>query len=114
MGTDEAMLVAVPFLAAEMTVDQFPLAGRVICYRRHSLGGGGPAGAGKGRRRRRRKGRGSVYQAERVKGDGEVEGGGGVRGKERGCGRLWLGGGGLKNKEGCRSGETGRIERAVT
>lgn len=87
MGTDEAMLVAVPFLAAEMAVDQFPLAGRVVCYRRHSLGEV-PAGAGKGRGRRRKR-RKSAHQAERVK---EVVvkwgwGGGGVcETEERGCG----------------------------
>lgn len=32
------MFVSVPFLAAEMAVDQFPLARRVVCYRRHDWG----------------------------------------------------------------------------
>lgn len=36
-GADEAVFVTVPFLATEMAVDQFPLAGRVVCYRRHGL-----------------------------------------------------------------------------
>lgn len=31
MRTNEAMLVAVPFIATEMAVDQFPLARRVVC-----------------------------------------------------------------------------------
>lgn len=38
MGTNETVFVSVPFLTAEMAVDQFPLARRVVCYRRHDWG----------------------------------------------------------------------------
>lgn len=36
------MLVSVPFFSAEMAVDHFPLAWRVVRYRRHDLADSSP------------------------------------------------------------------------